>query len=317
MAFGQAKLALRWIALVAAFGFVLPEGVEARQTNYSKREVEKFIPEGEYDLNGRHVASSKKSVSRKPAKAKPKARPLRSARSRRPSKSYSPHRTLASKHRKAQKASKSAKKASKYSKTQKRKSPSKWAKRSAKKRPVARSIARTKKRGRAPERRRSYAKKPSTKKSSSRIPYARPTSNERDMPFVSIPKSRVRKDPKTIVMDDPATGARADPEGPSQHEFQTSGWPGESDAGAAPVAREVPSYSEPVTPPAQISAPAAAPEVAAPVAGAGVHEPDTFDLHSGSDPLRGQGRVPAAEAVVAPAPGAPPAIAPIERPSVQ
>jgi hypothetical protein len=281
MGLGQAKLTLRMIALVAAFGLVLPSSpIEAREKKYSKREVEKFIPEGEYDLNGRHVASGKKSVSRKPARAKakahtrakPRARVVGSSRSRKTLHSPSRRRSIASK---PTHSSKSAKK---------------------KKRSNARSVARTKKRTSGRDRRRSFAKKPS-----SRIPYARPTSNERDMPFVSIPKSRVRKDPKTIEMTDPAVAAKADPEGPSQHEFRTSDWPGESAPAAAPsLAREAPSVPA-------VDAP--------PVAGAGTPEPDAFDLHSGSDPMRGQGPVPAAESVVAPA--AVPAIAPIERPAAQ
>ena len=37
------------------------------------------------------------------------------------------------------------------------------------------------------------------------IPYAKETPHEKDMPFISVPTSKVRKKNKTIVMDDPST----------------------------------------------------------------------------------------------------------------
>lgn len=55
--------------------------------------------------------------------------------------------------------------------------------------------------------RKAVKKRKHTKKAAgtrgTRLPYAKETPQERDMPFISIPKSRVRKNNKIFVMEDP------------------------------------------------------------------------------------------------------------------
>jgi hypothetical protein len=315
MAKGNAKHAFGWTAILVAIAIALPVNAEAKEKVLRKKDVERLIPEGEYDLNGRHVSSLKKP-SRRPAKATARAKPP----ARRPAAKRPIHptkKTSTARNSRAHKRSIPSAKTPRrgFASTPKRldakkkKSAHRGEKRfvgkPAKRIAPSRAFARSKNRSRPTERKRSFAKKPS-----SRIPYARPTSNERDMPFVSIPKSKVRNEHKTIVMEDPAA-VRNDPEGPSQNALPSpeTGTPA---ADPAMMAREAPSYSEPVTPPAQQVAPAAAPEAV----GNTVHEPDAFDLHSGADPMRPAGPAPAAVAPAqAAAPESAPAIAPIQRPS--
>ena len=65
-----------WVALVATAGFSVVLDSEAREKTLRKSEVQKLIPEGEYDLNGRRTSSAKakkKSPVRTPASTR--ARP--------------------------------------------------------------------------------------------------------------------------------------------------------------------------------------------------------------------------------------------------
>lgn len=90
-----------------------------------------------------------------------------------------------------------------------------------------------------------------------RLPYAKETPNERDMPFISVPKSRVRKKNKTIVMEDP--GAKSEPLSPALTEpLDTS----------EPKAERV------------LATDAESPLLPA------AREPDAFDTHSGADPMQ-------------------------------
>lgn len=93
------------------------------------------------------------------------------------------------------------------------------------------------------------------------------------MPFVSVPRSRVRANPKMIVMEDPASPTVQDPEGPSQVEIAPD------EAAPAPVRADAVVNSYPTE-----------------VDVSDVREPDAFDLHSGADPIRGgAGPAPASE----------------------
>lgn len=93
-----------------------------------------------------------------------------------------------------------------------------------------------------------------------RLPYAKETPHERDMPFISVPTSRVRKEHKTIVMEDP----------------------GEKPASLTPVLPEPLDISEPKSV-ERIPSSDQATELPK------SREPDAFDPHSGADPMRAPG----------------------------
>lgn len=173
----------------------------------TRKEVSKFVQEGEYDSNGKRVS---KKVTRRPAGKVGK--------------------------KKAAKASRR---------------PAKHTLKKSKKKPQKHNRA-------------------SLKARSQGLPYAKETPNEKDMPFISVPKSRVRKKNKTIVMEDPGT---------KPAELVPAIVPESAPGVNAAVENEEVSR-EPASP-AVNSAPAEG--EAPPVTD--VREPDTFDTHSGADPM--------------------------------
>lgn len=102
------------------------------------------------------------------------------------------------------------------------------------------------------------------------LPYAKETPNEKDMPFISVPNTRVRKKNKTIVMEDPGT---------KPADLVPAIVPESAPGVAATENEEV--AREPASP-AVNSAPV---EVAEPPI-TDVREPDAFDTHTGADPMR-------------------------------
>jgi hypothetical protein len=123
------------------------------------------------------------------------------------------------------------------------------------------------------------AKKSVKKPQSPRLTYAKEAANERDMPFISVPTSRVVKETQ-IEMEDPAT--QIDPDWDS-----TAAQGSEPESGVLdPVSsadREASESSDRV--PSSMVEPAPAAATPEEVYGPPVREPDAFDLHSGADPL--------------------------------
>jgi hypothetical protein len=127
----------------------------------------------------------------------------------------------------------------------------------------------------------------------SRLPVARETHNERDMPFVSIPHRRVGSADRTIVMDDPAIKSPLPKPGraqaalkPDSTVLDPASESPPSAVGAAKAAQSPPAEPTIVGPaPASVSEPVVEAPIAAPVSPG--REPDAFDLHSGQDPMRG------------------------------
>ncbi len=132
-----------------------------------------------------------------------------------------------------------------------------------------------------------------------RFPVARETSNERDMPFVSIPHRRVGSADRTIVMDDPAVraplpkparvGAAIRPDNgvldPSQENSPSS--VGDAKAAAAPPLPAIVGPAPASVVGSEVAAPVDTSEAAVSHAAAetATREPDAFDLHSGQDPM--------------------------------
>jgi len=99
------------------------------------------------------------------------------------------------------------------------------------------------------------------------LPYAKETPNEKDMPFISVPTTRVRRKNKTIVMEDPG----AKPAG-LVPEIVPESAPGVAATQSEEVAREP-------------ASPAVAPVEAAPPV-TEVREPVAFETQTGPDPNR-------------------------------
>ena len=122
-----------------------------------------------------------------------------------------------------------------------------------------------------------------------KFPTARETPHERDMPFVSVPARRVKRVDRTVVMEDPAIRhplakprlANKPSLRPDGDVLDPEGDEAPSEVGAA-KAILAPGVVGPA--PASVE-PELSPESAA--AQEANREPDAFDLHSGSDPMRG------------------------------
>lgn len=111
-----------------------------------------------------------------------------------------------------------------------------------------------------------------------RLPYAKETRHERDMPFISVPTTKVRSKNTRVVMEDPEA------------------YPGETPQ-AAPAAIDTrfddtavtestpPMETPPLVDSARAPASAATTQMEPEVYGPPMREPDAFDLHSGSDPM--------------------------------
>ncbi len=204
------KWALIGIALMVVIGFPSTRAVAKPLT---RKEASRYVSEGEYDLNGK----KSRSLKRAPASHKKSKPVVRNTHKKKTAKKGYPPKSHAKVYRMNR------------SRMTSHKAPGK----------PKRLPASVKKRHKAH----------SSSRSPTRLPYAKETPHERDMPFISVPKSKVRKENKTIVMEDPGM--------------------------KAPVLKPI--LTEPVdnVDPATVErTPAAA------------REPDAIDIHSGADPMR-------------------------------
>ncbi len=280
----------RW-ALVTLTGLSLV--VPADAAGPTPADVSAFLREGEYDTEIRHgqimakTTSGKKTVvrrtkvSRKRAPASVAKKPVRS----------SARKKVASKKKKIAKKASTRKSVAKKTVKKKSGKPTKLGKsRSGSKknrrvvakpvRPQSRKPASVPTRKTAKKKTISKFKPKAKSKSKSRIPQSRVTPRESDSPLVSVPRSRVKREDKMFVMDDPGAGPKAvtpDPEVIGEEPSIVERAPAENPAMTAPP--------EAALQPAAPEAPALA-EPAPEDETAAVREPDVFDLHTGKDPLR-------------------------------
>ncbi len=287
------KTIIGLLTLLSVTGLGL-SNAEAKSKALTRKDVSKYVREGEYDTDG--TPAPKKSTKRKlTAKAKSKATSKRvvaahsksnhqknrapasiKTKSRAPQRGYTPQRTA----RKPAQQKSSRKKVPAHSVKRGKTHASQG--RAAPRRPASvRSSSR-----RPTSTRRHSSVKPLTRRVSEkeferataddeRLPYARETPHEKDMPFISIPSTRVRKSNKTIVMEDPGTRPAALK--PSLSEPLDNSEP-------KPVEQREPAAVAAPAPPAEASnAAALKAETGAP------REPDAFDIHSGADPMHTPG----------------------------
>lgn len=290
----------RW-ALVTLTGLSLVAPVGA--AGPTRAELSNFIREGEYSTEmrgGQIVAktdSGKKTVVRRTKISKNRApasvakKPVKAAAKKSAAKKKTVAKKTTAKKAVARKsvAKKSSAKKTVAKKTVKKASgkPTKIGKgrsTSAKGRRIVAKPVRPQSRKPAsiPSKKKSKKKASAKSKSKPRAPYSRATPRESDSPLVSVPRSRVKREDKMFVMDDPGAGPKAvqpDPEVIGEEPSVIERAPAENPAMAAPT--EPAFQPQPTAPEAAVmTEPAPEDETAA------VREPDVFDLHTGKDPLR-------------------------------
>ena len=283
------KIILGLITLLYATDLVISHA-EAKSNTLTRKDVSKYVREGEYDTDGSPTPkkSAKKKVTAK-VKSKGISKRVASTRSR---SSHGKNRAPASiktKSRAPQRGYNPQRTARKpaQQKSSRKKLPATRVKRgkthAAKGRPAPRRPAsvRSTARRSTPTRRHSSVK-PLTRRVSEkeferatsndeRLPYARETPHEKDMPFISIPSTRVRKTNKTIVMEDPGTRPAA--------LKPTLSEPLDNSEPKLVEQREPAALAAPAPPAEASNAAALKAETGAP------REPDAFDIHSGADPM--------------------------------
>ncbi|MBC7385914.1 MAG: hypothetical protein H7301_07110 [Cryobacterium sp.] len=231
---------MRALLSVLLFLSLLPPAAFASSRTVSMKRSEIAQYEGEYAPNGRKVRKSKRTSARvrKPASYSKKRKPaaIHSGRT------YGKKKSLAKRSHRA---------------------------------PASRKQTRSKRQNgshRKPASKSSKSKKSHAKKSRAhhlskvddfRLPYVRKAKHERDLPFMSIPNSRVVTDhDKTIVMDDPNVNRPTESSPPSVLNAHSS-----PEVASAPEALIVPTDADLARSPAS-----------------GPREPDAYDLHSGTEP---------------------------------
>lgn len=245
----------RVLFALSAFALIVVQPAEAAPKKKSIKNSAMAEYEGEYSIENNRV----RKTSRKPASVKKKSKTQK----KKPAKV----------HASKKKSSKNKKYSARVSRDHsgKARSPASVVKKNKKSKKLTKRQRQIELKAKHAKKKKSAKKKAprvSKRHDSKRLPYAKDTRNERDMPFISVPTTKVRRENTQMVMEDP----EATPESP-------------------PLALD-PQFDEPsvseATPPMETPPlvdaarePASAPEVYGPP----MRQPDAFDLHSGADPM--------------------------------